>query len=85
MGTTTQEQRGLLDGMVLSSLLGGTASAAGVAVSEESSLRNTAVLACVRILSNSTKNEDCHRYALRACKKLLERAFRGLLKVKHLY
>jgi len=39
---------------MLASLLGGSASAAGVAVNEESSLRNTAVLACVRILSNST-------------------------------
>lgn len=35
-------------------LLDGARSAAGVAVSEEGSLRNTAVLACVRILSNST-------------------------------
>lgn len=38
---------------MLSSLLGG-GSSAGVAVNEEGSLRNTAVLACVRILSNST-------------------------------
>lgn len=35
-------------------MLEGSRSAAGVVVSEESSLRNTAVLACVRILSNST-------------------------------
>ncbi len=38
---------------MLAALLG-TPSAAGVIVSEESSLRHTAVLACVRILSNST-------------------------------
>ena len=53
MGTTTQEQRGLLENMVISAGFG-AASASGVAVSEESSLRQATVLACVRLLANST-------------------------------
>ena len=53
-GDTQGEQRGYMESLSLSALLGGAQSAAGVTVSEEGSLRNTAVLACVRILSNST-------------------------------
>ncbi len=47
------ERRGAAEEAALLALLGGARSSAGVAVSEDSSLRNTAVLACVRILSNS--------------------------------
>jgi HK97 family phage portal protein len=52
-GGGAQEERSLLES-ALWGLLDGARSASGVAVSEESSLRNTAVLACVRILSQST-------------------------------
>ena len=51
-GAQTPEKRSTIDAALLG-LLDGSRSAAGVAVSEESSLRNTAVLASVRILSNS--------------------------------
>jgi HK97 family phage portal protein len=49
----TVEQRGFADAAFFG-LFDGARSTAGVVVSEEGSLRNTAVLACVRILSNST-------------------------------
>lgn len=52
-GQPAVEKRSSLDA-ALWGLLDGARSSAGVVVSEESSLRNTAVLACVRILSNST-------------------------------
>ena len=52
-GGTTQEQRGMLESMVLSAGMG-SVSASGVSVSEESSLRQATVLACVRLLANST-------------------------------
>jgi len=51
-GVETPEKRSAADAGLLG-LLDGARSASGVAVSEESSLRNTAVLAAVRILSNS--------------------------------
>lgn len=44
---------GSVESAVLASLDGLRSTTAGVSVSEESSLRHTAVLACVRILSNS--------------------------------
>ncbi len=51
-GVQTPEKRSAVDAG-LWGLMDGARSASGVAVSEESSLRNTAVLAAVRILSNS--------------------------------
>ena len=51
--TRPAEQRSGIEAAIWG-LLDGARSSAGVVVSEESSLRNTAVLACVRILSNST-------------------------------
>jgi HK97 family phage portal protein len=44
---------GSVESAVLASLEGARSTSAGVTVSEESSLRHTAVLACVRILANS--------------------------------
>jgi HK97 family phage portal protein len=49
---TVTERRSSLEAAMFG-LFDGARSAAGVVVNEESSLRNTAVLACVRILSNS--------------------------------
>lgn len=48
-----QAPAGNVESVVLASLEGARSTSAGVPVSEESSLRHTAVLACVRILSNS--------------------------------
>jgi len=53
LGGQPMEKRSDLNAALVG-LLDGARSAAGVYVSEESSLRNTAVLACVRILSQST-------------------------------
>lgn len=51
LGESRQEQRALAPSSL--ALLGGV-SATGVSVSEEGALHNTAVLACVRLLANST-------------------------------
>lgn len=48
-----ERRQGGVEQVVLASLDGLRGTTAGVSVSEESSLRHTAVLACVRILSNS--------------------------------